>query len=73
VTGYEIRKGGWFSFDFSVFLIETELQGKKEKLKVHRKDTEFYQLRRLMKMEFPHLLIPPLPGTHKKQLKLVEK
>lgn len=61
VTSFNIVKGGFFSSDFANFQVETDIQGEKEKSKVPRKDVDFYTLRRLLKQQFPHMLIPPLP------------
>ena len=72
VTSYEVKKGGWWSSDYSVFSVDTELSGK-EKLRVQRKDTDFYTLRRLLRAQYPYVLVPPLPDTQKKHLKLVDK
>lgn len=50
VPRYEIKKGGWFIGDYSTFFVETEIQDKKEKLRVSRKDADFYTLRRNLKL-----------------------
>ena len=52
-----MRKGGFFSSDYVLYTITTEPNG----WRVGRKDTDFYTLRRILKSQFPHLLIPPLP------------
>ena len=57
VTDSEVRKGGFFSSDYVLFTIATEPLG----WKVGRKDADFYTLRRILKAQFPHILIPPLP------------
>jgi hypothetical protein len=48
VPSSEVKKGGFFSSDYSLFNIETEI-GSANKNKVQRKDADFYTLRRLMK------------------------
>lgn len=70
VPSHEVKKGGFFSSDFALFSVETEITGEKEKIKVTRKDNDFYSLRRLLRMHHPYILIPPLPL---KNTKLVEK
>ena len=62
VTGSEIRKGGFFSSDYVLFKISSDPLG----WKVHRKDEHFYTLRRILRAQFPHILIPPLPVPSKK-------
>lgn len=61
VTGWEIKKGTWWTSDHSVFNIETELQDRKDKYRVQRKDTDFYVLRKLLCTSFPYVMVPPLP------------
>lgn len=57
VVDSEVRKGGFFSSDYVLYTTTTEPNG----WRVGRKDTDFYTLRRILKAQFPHLLIPPLP------------
>ena len=57
VIDSEVRKGGFFSSDYVLYTIHTETLG----WKVGRKDADFYNLRRILKAQFPHILIPPLP------------
>ncbi len=57
VTDSEVRKGGFFSSDYVLYTIRTEPLG----WRVGRKDIDFYTLRRILKAQFPHILIPPLP------------
>ena len=52
-----MRKGGFFGFDYVTFTITTAPLG----WRVCRKDADFYTLRRILKSQFPHVLIPPLP------------
>lgn len=73
VAAYEVKKGSWWSSDFSVFAVECELSDRKEKLRVQRKDADFYALRKLLRAEYPYVLVPPLPDTQKKHLKLIDK
>ena len=57
VVDSEIRKGGFFSSDYVLYSITTEPNG----WRVGRKDTDFYTLRRILKAQFPHIIVPPLP------------
>ena len=57
VVDSEVRKGGFFSSDYVLYTIATEPNG----WRVGRKDADFYTLRRILKAQFPHVLIPPLP------------
>ena len=57
VTDSEVRKGGFFSSDYVLYTINTEPLG----WKVGRKDADFYALRKILRAQFPHILIPPLP------------
>ena len=57
VTDSEVRKGGFFSSDYVLYTISTEPLG----WKVGRKDADFYALRKILRAQFPHILIPPLP------------
>ena len=57
VVDSEVRKGGFFTSDYVLYTITTEPLG----WKIGRKDADFYTLRRILKMQFPHVLIPPLP------------
>ena len=60
-----MKKGGFFTGDYSHFTVETEIPEEKEKLKVLRKDADFYILRRLLKVVHPFMLVPPLPAVKK--------
>jgi len=57
VVDSEVRKGGFFSSDYVLYTITSEPLG----WRVGRKDVDFYTLRRILKAQFPHILIPPLP------------
>jgi len=70
VTAHEVKKGGFFSSDYAVFQIETEMPEQRERIKVQRKDADLYTLRRLLKVLHPYIMIPPLPL---KNTKLMEK
>jgi hypothetical protein len=65
IPNFEVRKGGFFTGDFSLYTIETEVPNEKEKIKVLRKDPDFYTLRRLLKAIHPFMLVPPLPPVKK--------
>lgn len=70
----EVKKGGFFTGDYSHFTVETEIPGDKEKVKVLRKDADFYTLRRLLKANHPFMLVPPLPPVKKNlQTKMIQK
>ena len=62
VTDSEIKKGGFFSSDYVLYTIKTEPLG----WLVGRKDVDFYTLRKILKLQFPHILIPPLPAKSNK-------
>ena len=62
VIDSEVRKGGFFSSDYVLYTITTEPNG----WRVGRKDADFYTLRRILKSQFPHVLIPPLPIKNNK-------
>ena len=49
VTSHEVKKGGFFSSDFALFQVETEIPAERERIKVQRKDADLYTLRRLLK------------------------
>lgn len=64
IPSYSISKGGFLSSDYCLFLVETE-QGK-ERLRVKRRDNDFYLLRQSLKAQFPYVMVPPLPKVNKK-------
>ncbi len=70
VPSSEVKKGGFFSYDYALFNVETEIGAGARRNKVQRRDADFYTLRRLVKSAFPHVLVPPLPA---KNNKLVDK
>jgi hypothetical protein len=57
VLDSEVRKGGFFSSDYVLYTITTQPLN----WRIGRKDADFYTLRRILKAQFPHVLIPPLP------------
>lgn len=57
VVESEIRKGGFFSADYVLYTVVTTPMG----WRVARKDSDFYTLRKILKAQFPHVLVPPLP------------
>jgi len=57
VVESDIRKGGFFASDYVVYTITTSPMG----WRVGRKDSDFYTLRKILKAQFPHILVPPLP------------
>jgi hypothetical protein len=50
VAGFEIKKGGFFSSDYSMFEVETDAQRGSDRIRVFRKDADFYTLRRLLRV-----------------------
>jgi len=70
----EVKKGGFFTGDYSHFTVETEIPENKEKIKVLRKDADFYTLRKMLKIVHPFMLVPPLPSVKKNlQTKYIQK
>lgn len=51
VPSNEVKKGGFFSSDYTLFDVESDMPSL-PKQKVKRKDIEFYTLRRLLKNQF---------------------
>lgn len=47
--------------DFVVFQIVSDLPGKLYKMRTYRSDEDFYELRRLMVIALPYVMVPPLP------------
>jgi len=70
VPRYDIKKGGFFSSDYAAYVVESEIVtvSNKEKIRVHRKDSDFYELRRYLRLHYPYLLVPPLPKLNSKLL-----
>lgn len=62
VNDHVIKKGGFFSSDYVLYTVDTT----PTKWSVARKDNDFYTLRRLLRKEFPHKLVPPLPVKNAK-------
>ena len=50
MPSYEVKKGGFFSSDYCLYLVEIDVESEKERLKVNRKDADFYTLRRLLRV-----------------------
>ena len=70
VTDSQIKRGGFFSSDYVIYQVVTEPTG----WKVGRKDPDFYTLRKILKLQFPHILVPPLPiKTYKMTQKALTK
>ena len=60
VTNVEVKKGSWpFTSDYAVYTVECTLQ--KKRVRVVRKDFDFYTLRKQIRTVAPHVLVPPLP------------
>jgi len=47
IPSYEVKKGGFFSSDYCMFLVETNVD--KDRYRVDRKDADFYTLRKLLR------------------------
>lgn len=58
-------KPGWLSSDYAMFLCETQ-EKDGERHKVQRKDGDFYFLRKVLRYQFPHVIVPPLPKVNNK-------
>lgn len=67
VPAYHVVNPGMLRSDYCLFHIETEAD---ERHKVQRKDVDFYTLRRVLRAQFPYVLVPPLP---KENTKLFER
>ena len=63
-----MKKGGIFSKDLITFQIVSEEPGKKFQMRTYRTDEDFYELRRLMVIQLPYMMIPPLPNLSNKKL-----
>jgi hypothetical protein len=47
--------------DFVVFQVVSEEPGKLYKNRTYRTDEDFYELRKLMVVALPYIMVPPLP------------
>lgn len=61
VQDYEIKKGGFMKADFVMFQVVSDQPGKLYKMRTYRTDEDFYELRRLMVIAMPYIMVPPLP------------
>jgi hypothetical protein len=61
VQDYEIKKNGFMKADFVMFQIVSEEPGKLYKMRTYRTDEDFYELRKLMVIAVPYVMVPPLP------------
>jgi hypothetical protein len=61
IQDYEIRKGGFMQSDIVNYQVVTEEPGQLFKLRVHRNDNDFFELRRLLVQAVPYIMVPPLP------------
>ena len=64
IQDYEIKKGGLFKNDIVTFQIVSDEPGKLFKMRAYRTDEDFYELRRLMVISLPYVMIPPLPAKN---------
>lgn len=62
VSESQVKKGGFFSSDYVLYRIDTEPLS----WATYRRDSEFYTLRNVLRNQFPHIVIPPLPLPTKK-------
>jgi len=62
VQDYEIKKkNGFMKADFVMFQIVSEEPGKLYKMRTYRTDEDFYELRKMMVIAVPYVMVPPLP------------
>jgi hypothetical protein len=61
VQDYEIKKGGLMKADYVIFQVVSDEPGKLYKMRTYRTDEDFYDLRRLMVIALPYIMVPPLP------------
>jgi len=47
--------------DFVLFQVVSEEPGKLYKMRTYRTDEDFFDLRRLMVIALPYVMVPPLP------------
>lgn len=47
--------------DYVVFQVVSDEPGKLYKWRAYRTDADFYDLRRLMVLALPYIMVPPLP------------
>ena len=64
IQDYDIKKGGIFSKDIVTFQIVSDEPGKLFKMRSYRTDEDFYELRRLMVIALPYVMVPPLPAKN---------
>ncbi len=65
IADYEIRKGNFLKGDTVLFEIVIEENGT-TKMRVNRTDSDFHELRKLMIVALPYVLVPPLPSKSSK-------
>ena len=70
VKGFHVVNPGWLSSDYALFHVETVESDSGKRVKVNRRDNDFYSLRKVLRMQFPCLVVPPLPKVN---LKLTDK
>lgn len=60
IQDHEVRKGAFLKNDFVLFQILSEMDDR-FLARTHRTDEDFYDLRKLLLMAVPYLMVPPLP------------
>lgn len=65
IAEYEIQKGTFLKGDYVLYEIMTEENGE-TKMRVHRTDADFFELRKLMLLALPYVQVPPLPNKSSK-------
>ena len=63
VTEGSVKHGGLFAANYILYKITTEPLN----WVIHRKDMDFYQLRKILLKKYPYLIVPPLPVKKKKE------
>ena len=64
IQDYDIKKMGLFRSDIVTFQIVSDEPGKLFKMRSYRTDEDFYELRRLMVVALPYVMVPPLPAKN---------
>lgn len=62
IKSFDVRKGGMLGRDTVLFCISSEADDDSWKGLTHRNDDDFYELRKLMIVNIPYLMVPPLPS-----------
>jgi hypothetical protein len=60
-----VKSGGLFAASYLLYKVKTE--GDSVDYTIHRKDADFYLLRKILLKNFPYHIVPPLPAKKKKE------